>query len=414
MSEKPTYEELLKKVNELEKQAGDLDQLRADLEDEKKSFEKSRARYQKLLENLNVVLYTLDLSARVVYVSPNIKSIGGYSQKEVTGRLFTDFVHPDDLSGRLEKFREILSGKEVVSEYRYLTKGGGYRWVMTNAGLFYEQGRVAGIHGMLVDITSRKKAEEERILLNQQIQRSQMMESLGRLAGGLAHEFNNLFQVLQGNIELLEMGKPLDHPDKKQLETISREIKRGAGLIRQLLLFSRGGQGQSGRQILFLNDYLKNIIDFLAQTILKRIEIRQDLDPDIPAICAEPDMLAQVLVNLGTNAADATQDGGAITIKTRKVVFDSQNLPDRNLKPGIYVLMKVSDTGSGIDEKTLSHIFEPFFTTKEIGRGTGLGLAVTYGIVRDHGGTVVCKSAVGKGTAFYVYWPADSNAGPGD
>jgi signal transduction histidine kinase len=267
---------------------------------------------------------------------------------------------------------------------------------------------------MLVDITSRKKAEEERVLLNQQIQRSQMMESLGRLAGGLAHEFNNLFQVLQGNIELLEMGKPLDHPDKKQLETISREIKRGAGLIRQLLLFSRGGQGQSGRQILFLNDYLKNIIDFLAQTILKRIEIRQDLDPDIPAICAEPDMLAQVLVNLGTNAADATQDGGAITIKTRKVVFDSQNLPDRNLKPGIYVLMKVSDTGSGIDEKTLSHIFEPFFTTKEIGRGTGLGLAVTYGIVRDHGGTVVCKSAVGKGTAFYVYWPADSNAGPGD
>lgn len=406
MDAEPTYEQLLEKVKSLEKDSAELSRVKSELEQNREALRQNREHYQQLLENLNTVLYTLDADARITYVSPNVKRLAGYSRQEMIGRKFIDFVHPDDLAGRLEKFKEILSGKENVTEYRYLTKSGEYKWVMNNARLLYENGEKPRIQGILVDITQRRQAEEENRQLQKQMLQSQMLEALGRLAGGVAHEFNNLFQILQGNIEFIEMDKPDDHPDKDRLVKIQKELKRGAGLINQLLLFSRRDPNQSSKQMVFINEHLKATAKFLAQTILKRINVNLSLADDALVVYADPDMITQVLINLGTNAADVMPEGGDMVIKTRSVSIEDPHITDPGLKPGSYVLMTVSDTGPGMDEETAAQVFDPFFTTKQIGKGTGLGLAAVYGILREHGGSVTCTSTPGKGTTFRIYWPA--------
>lgn len=411
MDAEPTYEQLLEKVKSLEKDSAELSRVKSELEQNREALRQNREHYQQLLENLNTVLYTLDANARITYVSSNVKRLAGYSRQEMIGRKFIDFVHPDDLAGRLEKFKEILSGKESVTEYRYLTKSGEYKWVMNNARLLYENGEKPGIQGILVDITQRRQAEEENRKLQKQMLQSQMMEALGRLAGGVAHEFNNLFQILQGNIEFIEMDKPDDHPDKDRLVKIQKELKRGAGLINQLLLFSRRDPNQSRKQMVFINEHLKATAKFLAQTILKRINVNLSLADVALVVCADPDMITQVLINLATNAADVMPEGGDMVIRTRSVFIENPYATDPGLKPGSYVLMTVSDTGPGMDEETAAQVFDPFFTTKQIGKGTGLGLAAVYGILREHGGSVTCTSTHGKGTTFRIYWPASEYEG---
>ncbi len=256
-----------------------------------------------------------------------------------------------------------------------------------------------------LEVEKRKRSEQEREKLQAQLAQAQKMESIGILAGGIAHDFNNLLHAMGGNLELLDMKIPDDHPGKKRVKTIQKSMDRAAHLVRQMLLFSRKADIRT--QVLDLNQEIHNAAILLEQSIPRMISIELILDENAWSINADPIQVDQVLLNLGTNAADAMPDGGRLIIETANAALDQDFVRiHTGAKPGKYVLMTVSDTGFGMDKKTRDQVFDPFFTTKEVGKGTGLGLASTYGIVKAHEGYILCYSEPGQGTAFKIYWPA--------
>ncbi|WP_051617275.1 GAF domain-containing protein [Desulfonatronovibrio hydrogenovorans] len=248
----------------------------------------------------------------------------------------------------------------------------------------------------------RRRAKENQKKLQDRLHQAQKMESIGVLAGGIAHDFNNLLQVISGNVQLLALDMPQDHPDKKRLQAIERSVNRSAQLIQQILLFSR--KAEIKRQPLDLNREIMDGADILERTIPKMISIELSLDQDLWSVHADPIQVEQVIMNLGSNAADAMPDGGTLSFETRNMVVAENTFSE--LEPGSYVLMAVSDTGLGMDKDSLNHVFEPFFTTKDTGRGTGLGLSSVYGIVKAHHGHISCYSIPDQGTTFKIYWPA--------
>ncbi|WP_028573926.1 hybrid sensor histidine kinase/response regulator [Desulfonatronovibrio hydrogenovorans] len=255
---------------------------------------------------------------------------------------------------------------------------------------------------VFLDVTPQKKAEEERQRLQDQLIQAQKMESVGMLAGGIAHDFNNLLHAMSTSVELLGLDKDDDHPDRIRLRTVEKAIDRAGQLIQKLLLFSRKAQIQ--KKILDLNREIMDCLMVLKRTIPRMINIELDLDNEAWPVEADPVQIEQVLLNLGSNAADAMPEGGTLCIETRNLVLEDDKYLD--LEPGYYLLLTVSDTGLGIDRQALGHIFEPFYTTKETGKGTGLGLASVYGIVKAHGGRITCYSESGDGSTFRIYWPA--------
>ncbi len=259
--------------------------------------------------------------------------------------------------------------------------------------------------GIVRDVTDFRHAEEEREKLQAQLFQAQKMESIGMLAGGIAHDFNNLLHAMGGNLELLDMKIPDDHPGKKRIQNIQKSMGRAAQLVRQMLLFSRKADVRT--QVLDLNQEIHDVAQMLEQSIPRMISIELILDKNAWSINADPTQVGQVLLNLGTNAADAMPGGGRLIIETANAALDQDFVRTHTrAKPGKYVLMTVSDTGTGMDKETLQHVFEPFFTTKEVGKGTGLGLGSAYGIVKAHGGYITCYSEPGQGTTFKIYWPA--------
>jgi signal transduction histidine kinase len=225
------------------------------------------------------------------------------------------------------------------------------------------------------------------------------------LAGGIAHDFNNLLQTVQGYSELLLLGKEESEPVHKGLQEIIRAAKRGAVLIRQLLTFSR--KEKSKRRPVVLNLEVATVKELLERTIPKRVEFELQLADDPRKVNADPIQIEQVIVNLALNATDAMPEGGKLTIATENVILGEEYCQKYlEVKPGNYVLLTVSDTGHGMDGETREHIFDPFYTTKEVGRGTGLGLAMVYGIVKSHEGYITCSSRPGEGTTFKIYLPA--------
>jgi signal transduction histidine kinase/ActR/RegA family two-component response regulator len=246
---------------------------------------------------------------------------------------------------------------------------------------------------------NRKLAESER-----QLAHVQKLESIGVLAGGVAHDFNNLLHVMRGHIELLLQGKSEDHPDARRLLNVTKSMDRAAQLVQQLLLFSR--KIEAHRVRVDVNQEVADVARMLARTIPKMIALELHLDPAVWPISGDPVQIEQTLLNLANNAVDAMPEGGRLTIETSNVELDEAFA---RVHPGStsgrHVLLTVSDTGCGMDEASLEHVFDPFFTTKEVGKGTGLGLASVYGIVKAHGGHIQCYSQPGEGTTFKVYWP---------
>ncbi|NCC24946.1 MAG: PAS domain-containing sensor histidine kinase [Deltaproteobacteria bacterium] len=254
------------------------------------------------------------------------------------------------------------------------------------------------------DITDRKQAREERERLQAQLLQAQKMESMGIMAGGVAHDFNNLLQAMGGNIQILLADKSLGHPDRSRLATVERAIDRAAGLVRQLLIFSR--KAEVGRALVNLNQEVEEAVTILERAISKMISVQIDLDSNLRPVAADPVQIDQVLLNLGLNAVDAMGETGILSLKTRIVDLneaDVARLP--GLRPGPHVRLRVSDTGCGMDVRTLERIYDPFFTTKAVGKGTGLGLAMVWGIVTTHGGHIRCDSRPGQGTTFTIHWP---------
>jgi signal transduction histidine kinase/ActR/RegA family two-component response regulator len=258
---------------------------------------------------------------------------------------------------------------------------------------------------LIGSLVEARMAHEEREKLQSQLLQAQKMESVGLLAGGIAHDFNNLLHAMGGNLDLLDMKIPEDHPGKKRILTIRKSIDRAAGLVEQMLLFSR--KADIKKQALDLNLEIKDSTRIMERSIPRMVEIELFPDDGAWPVSADPIQVEQVLFNLGTNAADAMPEGGRLIIETANITLDQDFVRTHaEAKPGRYVLMSVSDTGCGMDSETIKHVFDPFFTTKQPGKGTGLGMSSVYGIIKAHEGYITCYSELGKGTTFRVYWPA--------
>ena len=362
-------------------------------------------KYRMLVENLNEVIYTIDEKGRITYVSPSVESASGYTPSELLGKQFIDFVHPDDREGRLKPFHRILSGIDEPSEYRYVTKDNQVIWVRTTARPLQKEGRITGLQGVLVDITERKKAEQERDRLQAQLRQSQKMEAIGALAGGIAHDFNNILSSVLGYTELsideVEKGSLL-HQNLSQVLTAGNRAK---DLVKQILAFGRKEEQEfTPTPIVPL---VKEALKMLRSTFPSFIEIRENISIEQAIVYADPTQLHQVIVNLATNAKQAMSDeGGLLEVSVETASFDEnieKKYPD--LAPGNYVRITVNDTGNGISEQYIDKIFDPYFTTSETGTGTGLGLSVVHGIVKAHKGHITVYSELGQGTTFHVYLP---------
>ncbi len=266
------------------------------------------------------------------------------------------------------------------------------------------RGAVVELESFVEDITERKRAEEEREKLQAQFQQAQKMEAVGRLAGGIAHDFNNLLTVILGYCDL-SMDRTLNEdPSRRYLAGISDAARRATGLTSQLLAFSRKQILQP--KLIDLDDLLSRMADMLRRLIGEDIELRVLRTRDLWRVNADPGQIEQVVMNLAVNARDAMPDGGTLTLETANVGLDASYTREHvEAKEGSYVLLAVSDSGQGMDAATMAKIFEPFFTTKEVGKGTGLGLATVYGIIKQSGGNVACYSEPGRGTTFKVFLP---------
>ena len=335
----------------------------------------------------------------------------GYSLDEIDQDIesFEKLVHPDDAPLVEGAQRRHLNGesRRYEVEHRLAHKSGGWVWVLGQGRVIERdsEGRPVRVCGTHQDITRRKRAEEEKERLQQQLTHAQKMESVGTLAGGVAHDFNNLLQAISGFTQMLLMDADPKDQCVSYLNSILRATDRAATLVRQLLLFSRKTGAQRVR--LEFNHEIQQAVEIVRHTIPKMVEVVFLPDENLPAVDADPVQVEQIVLNLCGNAADAMPEGGRLTILTEKVTLEDA-LPGQQIRtePGDYILLTVSDTGHGMDAETMEHIFEPFYTTKEIGKGTGLGLASVYGIVKSHDGYISCYSRVGQGTTFSIYLPA--------
>jgi two-component system, cell cycle sensor histidine kinase and response regulator CckA len=354
--------------------------------------------YRSLLNSSADAIAIYDLKGNVQFVNPSFTQTFGWTLEELVGRRIP-FVPDSEKEVSAAEIRRVLeTGASANFETRRLTRDGRILHV-TISGSRYDdhQGVPAGILVILHDITRTKTLEA-------QIRQVQKMEAIGTLAGGIAHDFNNLLQVIGGYSQLLLWAKSAMDPGHYELLEIQKAVQRAAQLIRQLLTFSRKVEGQ--RRIIDLNQEILEAEKVLKVTIPKMIALELHLGGDLDAVQADPVQIEQILLNLGSNAADAMPDGGRLILETCNASLQEEfcRLHPGSV-PGPYVLLTVADTGQGMDRETVQHIFEPFFTTKEVGKGTGLGLASVYGIVKSHGGYILCESEAGQGTRFRIYLP---------
>ncbi|HXG68708.1 MAG TPA: response regulator [Blastocatellia bacterium] len=375
------------------------------------ALRKSEERYRDLFENANDILYTHDLQGNFTSINKMAELLTGHSRAELVGTNIAEILAPGYAELARENMKKKLEGTLESSTYdlEIVCKDGRLLPLEVSTRLIYEGGQPVGVQGIARDVSERRQAEEQRRRLEEQLLQAQKMESIGRLAGGVAHDFNNLLTAILGYCQLLQGSLDADDPHQMELKEIESAGARAAALTRQLLVFSR--RQKPARKTIDVNDAIANLINMLRRIIGEDVEVRLQVGADVPAISADPLHIEQVVMNLAVNARDAMPGGGQLIIETQGVTLDEEYC-SRNLwaRPGRYARIVVSDTGVGMDAETRQHIFEPFFTTKETGKGTGLGLAVVYGIVEQHGGFINVYSEPGHGTTFKVYFPAEPGA----
>jgi two-component system sensor histidine kinase EvgS len=338
----------------------------------------------------------------------------GYTEEELRQKTWSDMTHPDDLAADMASFNRMLAGDidSYEMEKRFFHKDTTIVFTHLNVSCFRNPDQsVKFIIASLLDITDRKKAEEEKKKLDLQLAQAQKMEAIGTLAGGIAHDFNNMLGVISGRAELgLKKTAPTDLV-YKDLEQIHNAAQRSADITRQLLAFAR--KQTISPRVIDLNHTVGNMIKMLGRLIGEDIDLLWQPADDLWPVKIDPSQLDQILVNLCVNARDAIPDVGKITIETGMKVFDPAYCAvHAGFVPGEFVLLAVSDDGCGMDRHTLDNLFEPFFTTKETGRGTGLGLATVYGIVKQNNGFINVYSEPEKGTSFRIYFPRHSAGMP--
>jgi two-component system, cell cycle sensor histidine kinase and response regulator CckA len=378
-----------------------------------KELRNSEERYRLLAEYATDVIFTTDISMRITFISPAVKRLIGYDADELLGQSFIGFM----TSGSAREAQRIIQEELELDrmpgadlkrsrtlEIEYVIRGGGTVWTEVRWSFIRdEQGRPVGLHGVERDISERRAAEAEKRKLEAQLLQSQKLESLGTLAGGIAHDFNNLLGGILGYAEMLKLEARPGDSVYESADVIETAATRARELTRQLLGFARKGKHQN--TAVLLKHTIQEVVSLLGRTLNKNVHIVQSLRAGDAAILGDPAQLHQVLLNLALNASDAMPEGGVLEFETG--LRDAQEL--RKTHPeaaaGPYVWVSVADSGMGISPEIRDRIFEPFFTTKEPGRGTGMGLAMVYGIVKNHGGFIELRSDVGKGTRFTLYFP---------
>ncbi|MBI5590901.1 MAG: PAS domain S-box protein [Deltaproteobacteria bacterium] len=360
--------------------------------------------FRLLIENSSDLITVLDGDGIIRYESPSLERILGYKPEELVGENVFEFVHPDDLPVVADKFaRGILTpGVSVSVQMRYQHKDCSWRTIETiGKAILDRRGQLSAVINSH-DITEKKLVEAEKENMEAQLMQAQKMESVGRLAGGVAHDFNNMLSVIIGHAGMvLDQFAPTD-PIYNNLREIHNAATRSADLTRQLLAFAR--KETISPKVLDLNDTVSNILKMLKRLIGEDIDLAWIPGPNLWPIKMDPAQIDQILANLTVNARDAITGVGSITIETTNVVIDESYCQTHaGFFTGSFVMLAVSDTGMGMDKATLSRIFEPFFTTKELGKGTGLGLASVYGNVKQNKGFINVYSEPGQGTAFKIY-----------
>jgi PAS domain S-box-containing protein len=365
----------------------------------------SEERYRRLVENLGEGITIVDSEENVLLANPAAESVFGVPRGALAGRNLREFLNEKEFTRVRDESRRRSHGESTTYEVEVSRPDGGRRLIQVTATPHYdEDGAFAGTFGTLHDITEARKTEEALQRIEDRLAQAQKMEAVGRLAGGIAHDFNNLLTVISGYAGLIDEGLRNTHPMKGDIGQIRKAAERAADLTAQLLAFSRKQVLQP--RVLEVNAIVQGMETMLRRVIGEDIELVTALRPDTGNVKADRGQIEQVIINLAANARDAMPSGGKLTIETdNRSLGDSHSREHPELLPGEYVMLAVRDTGVGMNAETLSRIFEPFFTTKEVGKGTGLGLAMVYGIVKQSGGYIYCESAVGAGTTFTMYFP---------
>ncbi len=362
------------------------------------ALRQSEQQFRLITENVPDMIVVLDTEGKRLYVSPSYEPILGDPSALVGTDSFKE-IHPDDREIIKRVFKEtVKTGVGQQTEYRLLSKDGSIRIVESKGGVIRdEQGNVSQVIVVSRDVTEKKKLEK-------QLLRNQRMESIGLLVGGIAHDLNNVLAPIMLSMNIIKQ-KASDKKTQKLLKIVDTSAQRGVDLIKQVLSFARGIEGESTS--VQIRHLISDVRDVLKRTIPKSISLKIDASKDLRPIYADATQIHQVLMNLCINARDAMPEGGILEIKATNIVIDEQ-YAEMNIdaKPGSYVQVSVSDTGTGIPPDVIGRIFDPFFTTKEEGTGTGLGLSTVHTIIKSNGGFVNVYSEEGKGTIFKVYLPA--------
>ena len=360
----------------------------------------------------NFGVWDWDVSTNKLVWDARMYEIYGVDPQPFSGA-FEDWralVQPDDLARSERELRDALRGRgEFNTQFRVIWPSGEVRHVQAQAVVLRDEaGRPLRMIGMNTDITEQMEAEAERARLQEQLSQAQKLESIGRLAGGVAHDFNNMLTVILGYAEMVTSMRKLDAALQGPLAEIQSAALRSADLTRQLLAFAR--QQTIAPRLIDLNESTGAMIKMLERLIGEGVKLSWRPGGALWSVKIDPSQVDQILANLCVNARDAIAGVGEISIQTRNVTLDSVgNTVDRDFVPGDYIRLAVSDNGCGMDRETLDHIFEPFFTTKKAGLGTGLGLSTVYGIVKQNGGFISVKSELGQGTTVTIHLPRDQS-----
>lgn len=371
----------------------------------------SETHFRSLIENASDIISVLGEDGTITYGSPSFEYVLGYKPEDLIGKNTFKFIHPEDETAVLQKFRNSMVNTRAYSvEFRFLHKNGQWRHIEAVCHSLIDNEILMGIVVNARDITERKQDEEVKKKLEIKLIEAQKMESIGTLAGGIAHDFNNILSAIIGYTELGMLN--ISDPPKAQkvLKEALKAGERAKDLVKQILTFSRKAEAKCTP--VALDMLVKDSLKMLRSAIPSTIDIRHD-SLDHGYAIADPTQVHQVVMNLCTNAAHAMDSsGGILELSLKKVALpDASASYNPDLAPGPYLLLSVKDTGYGMTEDVVARIFEPYFTTKEEGRGTGLGLAVVQGIVKSHRGAVNCTSVPGQGTVFDIYLPEAGNAG---
>jgi len=422
-TERKRAEEALQKVHEdverrVEERTAQFakanEELQAEISERKQAEEalrESEEKYRTILENIENGYYEVDIAGNLTFFNHSMCRILGYSKDELMGMNSRDYMDQDTGKNVYQTFNKVYTtGKpDKGLEYELIRRDGSKVYIEASVSLMKdEEDRPIGFRGILRDITERKQVEEERRDLEERLHHSEKMEAIGTLAGGVAHDLNNVLSGLVSYPELLLMEIPEDSPLRKPIVTIQKSGEKAAAIVQDLLTLAR--RGVAVTEVVDLNhiisEYVKSPEHEKLQSFHPRVLVETDIETDLLNILGSPVHLSKTVMNFVSNAAEAMPDGGKIFISTENRYIDGPIRGYDRVEDGDYVILTVSDTGAGISSEDMKRIFEPFYTKTVMGRsGTGLGMALVWGAVKDHKGYIDVQSSEGKGTTFTLYFP---------